>query len=266
MKKRRWYLASLVVTLTFMTVPVLSDQKQGSAQSPSELQAIPVLKNMSEYLAHAESYRVTIRDGYDVIQESGQKVEFGEFRIVTVSRSDRLRIEVERSDGQKDLVIFDGKDMTIYTAEHNIYAISSRQGTLNQAIKYALDDLKIRMPLALMFLSTLPSELDNLGVSADYVEKTNITDVPCDHLSVRPAGGVDLQVWIAQGSEPLPRRIVLTYKEENGQPQFSADLSNWNLAPDLSDAPFGFTPPNAVERIQYHAEVRSAAHSLPKGP
>ncbi len=168
MKKRRWYLASLVVTLTFMTVPVLSDQKQGSIQSPSELQAMPILKNMREYLAHAGRFSVTIRDGYEVVQESGQKIEFGELRVVTVSRPDRLRIEVERSDGQKDLVIFDGKYMTIYSANHNIYATTSRQGTPDQAIKYALDDLKIRMPLALMFLSTLPTELDNLGVSADY--------------------------------------------------------------------------------------------------
>src|SRR3984893_19499309 len=174
MKKRRWCLASLVVTLTAMTVPVLSDQKQGSTQSPSEVQAMPILKNMSEYLAHAERFSVTIRDGYDVVQESGQKIEFGELRTITVSRPDRLHIEVERSDGQKDLVIFDGKDMTIYTANHNVYATTSRQGTLDQAIKYAVDDLKIRMPLALIFLSTLPGELDNLGGSADYLEKTTI--------------------------------------------------------------------------------------------
>lgn len=89
--------------------------------------------------------------------------------------------------------------------------------------------------MALMFLSTLPSELDNLGVFADYMEKTTITDVPCDHLAVWTAGGVDFQVWIAQGSEPLPRRIVITYKDEHGQPQFWADFSNWNLSPDLSD-------------------------------
>jgi hypothetical protein len=265
MRKRRGYLASLVVTLTIMTVPVLSGQKQSSAQSLSELQALPVLKNMSEYLAHAERFSVTIRDGCDVVQESGQKIEFGELRLVTVSRPDRLRIEVERSDGQKDLVIFDGKDMTVYTANHNIYAGTSRQGTLNQAIKYALDDLKIRMPLAVIFLSTLPSELDKLGVSADYVEKTTITDVPCDHLAVRTAGGVDFQVWVAQGSEPLPRRIVITYKDENGQPQFCADLSNWNLAPDVSDALFAFTKPNGAERIQFLAEVRStAATATPK--
>jgi len=170
MQKRRWYLASLVVTLTVLTVPVLSAENQSSIQSPSELQAMPVLKNMSEYLAHAERFSVTIRDGCDVVQESEQKIEFGNLRIVTVSypdrlrRPDRLRIEVERSDGQKDLVIFDGKDMTIYTANDNIYATTARQGTLDQEIKYALDDLKIRMPLSLMFLSTLPSELDKLQV------------------------------------------------------------------------------------------------------
>jgi hypothetical protein len=123
--------------------------------------------------------------------------------------------------------------MTIYTANHNIYAVTSRQGTLDQSIKYALDNLKIRMPLAVVFLSTLPSELDNLGVSADYLEKTTVTEVPCDHLAVRTAGGVDFQVWIAQGDEPLPRRIVITYKDENGQPQFWADFFNWNLAPKL---------------------------------
>jgi hypothetical protein len=259
MTKRRSYLASLVVTLTFMTVPVLSDQNQSSARSPSELQAMSILKSMSEYLAHAGRFSVTIRDGYDVVQESGQKIEFGELRLVTVSRPDRLRIEVKRSDGQKGLVTFDGKDITIYTANDNIYATTSRQGTLDQAIKYAVDDLKIRMPLALMLLSTLPSELDNLGVSADYLEKTTITDAPCDHLAVRTTGGVDFQVWVAQGDEPLPRRIVITYQNETGQPQFWADLSKWNLSPNVSDALFAFTPLDGAERIQFLALAGSAA-------
>jgi len=116
-----------------------------------------------------------------------------------------------------------------------------------------------------MLLSTLPTELDKLGVSADYVETTTITDVPCDHLAARTAGGVDFQVWVAQGDEPLPRRIVITYKTENGQPQFWADLSKWNLAPDVSDALFAFTPPNGAERIQFLAEVRNAVATPKKG-
>jgi len=140
-------------------VPLLVAQEQQSTPPASEQSALAILKNMSEYLAKAERFSVSIRDGYDAVQQSGQKVEFGEVRKVTVSRPDRLRIEVERSDGEKGLVIFNGKDLTVYTADKNVYATLSRQGTLDQAIKYALDDLKIRVPLAMMLLATLPSEL-----------------------------------------------------------------------------------------------------------
>ena len=101
------------------------------------------------------------------------------------------------------------------------------------------------------------------GVSADYVETTIIADVPCDHLAVRTAGGVDFQVWIAQGSEPLPRRIVITYKDEHGQPQFWADLSNWNLAPDVFDALFAFTPPYGGPPRQ-HRVFPNVGHNLPQ--
>ena len=258
MNNRSLCVALVVVSLATMK-QVLVAQEQNSTPSASEQKAMTILKNMSEYLAKADRFSVSIRDGYDAVQQSGQKVEFGEIRKVTVSRPDRLRIEVERSDGEKGLVVFNGKDLTVYTADKNVYATVSREGTLDQAIAYALNDLKIRVPLAMMLLSTLPSELDKLVVSADYVETTTITDVPCDHLAVRTSKGVDFQVWVAQGSEPLPRRIVITYKDDPGQPQFWADLSNWNLAPEVSDALFTFTPPAGADRIQFLAEVGGAA-------
>src|SRR5215471_2180173 len=258
MNSKNLYLP-LLLSLMIMTVPVLGAQEQNSSPSASEQKAMTILKNMSQYLAQAERFSVTIRDGYDAVQQSGQKIEYGEVRKVTVSRPDRLRFEVERSDGEKGLVIFNGKDLTVYTANKNVYATVSKQGTLDQVVKYALEDLKIRVPLAMMLLSTLPIELDKLVVSADYVETTTITDVPCDHLAVRTTKGVDFQVWVAQGNEPLPRRIVITYKDEAGQPQFWADLSNWNLAPEVSDALFTFSPPDGASRIQFLAEVGGAA-------
>jgi hypothetical protein len=256
LKQRKWRLALLLLSLT---APVLSAQGQSPAASPSGPEAAPLLKKMSEYLAQAERFSVLVREGYDVVQESGQKIEFGEIRKLTVSRPDQLRIEVESSNGEKRLVVFDGKDITVYLSNENIYATTSRPGTLDEAIKYVVGDLKVRVPLAMMLLSTLPSELDDRVASTDYVEKTTITDVPCDHLAVRTTGGVDFQVWIAQGDKPLPRRIVITYKDEAGQPQFRADFSDWNLAPDLSNALFTFTPPNGAERIQFLAEVRDVA-------
>ena len=53
MKKRRWSMALLVMGLTVMTVPIWGAQEQGSTQLPSEPQAMPILKKMSEFLAAA---------------------------------------------------------------------------------------------------------------------------------------------------------------------------------------------------------------------
>ncbi|MBV8173453.1 MAG: DUF2092 domain-containing protein, partial [Verrucomicrobia bacterium] len=76
---------------------------------------------------------------------------------------------------------------------------------------------------------------------------------------MRTNRGVDFQVWVAQGNQPLPRRIVITYKDEPGQPQFWAHLSNWNLAPVISDALFAFTPPNGADRVQFLAGLGNAS-------
>ena len=61
------------------------------------------------------------------------------------------------------------------------------------------------------------------------------------------------------GYQPLPKRIVITYFEEEGQPQFWAELSNWNLSPVISDDFFLFTPPNGAERIQFMAQIGRSA-------
>jgi hypothetical protein len=257
-KSKSLHLALPVASLMISMVPLRAAPEQNLTPSESEQRAMTILKNMSQYLAKAERFSVTIRDGYDAVQQSGQKVEFGEIRKMTVNRPNDLRIEVERSDGEKSLVVFSGKDLTVYTPDKNVYATISKEGTLDQVIQYAVEDLKIRVPLAMMLLSTLPSEVDKLVVSADYVETTTITDVPCDHLAVRTDKGVDFQVWVARGSEPLPRRIVITYKDETGQPQFWADLSSWNLAPEISDTLFTFTPPADADRIQFLAEIGNA--------
>jgi hypothetical protein len=72
--------------------------------------------------------------------------------------------------------------------------------------------------------------------------------VATDHIACR-GETTDAQLWIPRDGDPLPRRIVITYRLAPGQPQFAADLGGWNLAPDVPDSLFGFTPPTGVERI-----------------
>jgi hypothetical protein len=236
------------------------------AQSPevtaSQAKARAILKGMADYLARTPHFSVAIQSGYDVLQASGQKIEFGDTRKVVVSRPDRLNIDIERSDGEKGRIVYDGKQITGFVATQNRYAQAAVPGDLDKAITYAVKDLKMRVPLAMLYISQLPAELDRRVQSVDYVEKTTLSGVPCHHLAAR-AATVDFQLWIADGDQPLPRRVVLTYKDAPGQPQYWADLSDWDLAPKITDATFAFTPPKDAQKIPFLSELRRSGNLLP---
>jgi hypothetical protein len=62
---------------------------------------------------------------------------------------------------------------------------------------------------------------------------------------------VDFQVWIARGDQPVPVRVVLTYKHAAGQPQFSAMLHDWNFHPAIDPELFAFVPAAGAERVAF---------------
>jgi hypothetical protein len=122
----------------------------------------------------------------------GKKIEFGEVRQLKVSRPDHLHIEIERGNGEKTLVFFNGKDITIYIGNDNVHATTFKPGTLDQAIRYAVVDLKSRVPLSVMLLSNFPAEIQTRVTAADYVEATRIAGVTCDHIVARTAALISM--------------------------------------------------------------------------
>ena len=62
-----------------------------------------------------------------------------------------------------------------------------------------------------------------------------------DHIALR-GDSEDIQLWIPHDGDPLPKRIVITYRLAAGVPRFAADLDAWNLAPDVTESLFSFTP------------------------
>jgi len=228
---------------------------------PADARAI--LMRMARFLSQAPRFSVNVLSGYDAVQASGQKIEFGEVRKVTVSRPNRLRIEVEQSNGNKHLALFDGRDITVSSMPQNVYAQISRPGDIDGAIRYFINDLNMRLPLAVLLVSRLPDELGRRVQSLDYVERTTILGTPSHHLAGRTET-VDFQVWVAEGDQPLPQRVVLTYKDAEGQPQFRALFSDWNLSPTVTDSMFAFTPLEEAKKIAFLPQLRQVAIQNPK--
>ena len=231
-----------------------------SAQSTAvEPQAQQLLVNALTYISRQERFSVVVRANYDSYQQSGQKIEFGETRRVTLIRPDRLRVEIEESNGVGHLILFDGKDLTLSTPQSNVYAQLPKPGTIDHAVVFFVRDLRMRLPLAALLLTTAPDELTQRTLSIDYVEKTRILGKPAHHLAGR-TDSVDYQIWVADGEQPLLMRVVLTYPAEPGQPQYRAAFSDWTLAPEVQDSVFAFSAPSDARRIAFLAEMPRAAN------
>lgn len=239
---------SIVLSLSVACISPAFAQAPPQTEVQEQVEAKAILMRMAEFLAHLPRFSVTARMGYDVVQQNGQKIEFGEVREVVAARPDRMRVDVKRSDGDQELLLFDGSSVTVFDADNNVYARIDKPGDLDALVTYFVKDLQMRLPLAQMLVTSLPAQLQKRVRSVDYVERAVDLDVPCDHLAAR-ADTVDFQVWIAQGDQPLPRRVVITYREAEGEPQFWAELANWNLAPETPEALFAFTPPAGAEEI-----------------
>jgi hypothetical protein len=223
-------------------------------------QAMTTLQRMADLLSQAQRLSVTAEISFDVVQESGEKLEFGETRQIVIGRPDRVRIDITKRDGGTSGFIFDGQAISVFNAKENVYATAAKPGTLDEAIDYFINDLDMRFPLAELFSSELAEALREKVRVAYYVEPATIAGVSCDHLAFR-GDHADLQLWVARGDQPLPGRIVITYKDAVGQPQFRAQFSGWNLAPDVPDSLFVFTPPAGAAKIAF-----AARESVPTTP
>jgi hypothetical protein len=53
-------------------------------------------------------------------------------------------------------------------------------------------------------------------------------------------------------------RVVLTYKDEPGQPEFRAQFADWNLAPAITASTFQPPIPAGAQKVQFEAQLATA--------
>jgi hypothetical protein len=216
------------------------------------------VRAMASFLAKAQRLSVTIDCAYDVLQDSGEKIEFGERRVVVLRRPDRARVDVTRRDGLRRGVVFDGTQLAVFDLDEKVYSTVSKPGTVDAAFDYFVNELNMRLPLHELLKSDLPTVLKDVVGTARLVASERLGDVATDHIALRGATA-DMQLWIPRDGDPLPKRVVITYRLAGGQPQFEADLGAWNLAPEVPDSLFAFTPAAGAERIPVLAPRRGKA-------
>ncbi len=213
------------------------------------------LKRSADFLAAQESFSFQTDIAFDVVQANGQVLEFGGTRGYLMRRPDRLRIESIDDDGGVKQLFFDGKSILIDMPNEDAYVEVEKPGTLYAAMDYLVEELGAPAPLEDFISENFAAGPTDRIVTGFYVQRVMLGGQICEHLAWRTQH-VDVQLWVQEGNEPVPCRVVITYKKAEAHPQFAADFHLWNFAPDVVDELFVFTPPESAERLQVQSFVR----------
>lgn len=207
-----------------------------------------LLKRMGDYLAQAQFFSVSAEVWQDVQLSSGQRLQAGRTIELQVRRPDRLRADVHSTRHNRELV-YDGSAITLLNRAQNFYGTVRASGSLDEAMDVAIERFGIAMPLEDFIRSDPHKDLLQKATSGTDIGPVTVMGVPCEHLAFTQEN-IDWQVWIEDGARPVPRKFVITYKDEPDSPQYTAIFSNWDFATKLPDFVFKFEPPAGASKIK----------------
>lgn len=222
---------------------------EAAPEAAVDPEAIAILRRATELLSGLKSFSFETESAFDVVQTSGQKLQFTTAQKTFVRRPDRVYSETVRDDGVKRQVYYNGHNLTMYQENEKVYGTIPVPSTIDATLDYVEERGIVRMPVSDLLYSDL-SFLEEKADYGDYVGESRVGGVPCDHLAFGNES-VDWQLWIQKGKKPLFRKVLIVYKERPGQPQYGARLNAWKLSASLPDSRFLFSPPKDAERIKF---------------
>jgi len=225
-------------------------------EQPSDVdrEALSILRKATAFLTGLAQFRLKGYKETDVLQDSGQKLQFSSSFEISLKRPDSIFASRRDDDGIIRQLWFDGKTVTMYDEGEKVYAKIKAPDTIDGMLDYLETVMESPFPLADLFYNDL-SHLSDLIVSGRYLDISFVENSACYHLAFR-GESLDWQIWVDRGEKPFIRKIVLTYKELPGGPQISARLDDWDIQPQLPDAIFQFTPPEDSRRIPVLGSTR----------
>jgi hypothetical protein len=186
---------------------------------------------------------------YDVVTQSDQKLSFGGTVTVSVRRPNGLHVQFD-GDERTSRIVFDGETFTFNDVVANVYARAETLGEIDAAIDDVFDRFGFSVPIADLVYANPYLTLSENILDGFYVGHHRVEGIPCHHLAFSQET-IDWQIWIEDGPRPLPRKLLITYKTEEGSPQYQATITSWDLEPRFSDHYFTFQPPAGADEIEF---------------
>lgn len=203
-------------------------------------QACQFLKETPAFSLHAEVWK-------DEVLPSGHKIQVTRSIDLDVKRPDHLFVDA-RAHHRGRTIWYDGKTLTVLDRQRNLYGVADAPSSIDQALDTLSQNYGITVPLEdLAVADPYASVMDHV-TAGGYFGDEPVLGVMCKHIGFS-TDRIDWQLWVSDSPQPLPQKLVITYKTEDQSPQYIAILSKWTLMDRASELPFNFIAPPGSSQI-----------------
>jgi hypothetical protein len=262
-----WVVAASLVMLGLTSVH--SGQAQNKPASPTTPQAPAtpappaisqlaeqLLKQMSTYISSANEFTFHADIAFDHVLPSGQKLQYEAAEDIALQRPGGLYVEWSGDLGDRQFW-YDGKSVTLYDPSTPFYASEAAPSDIDAMLEGVITQLGFSPPLAdFLYRDPYHAMAGHIQFGLD-LGPTDVNGRRCESLAFVEED-IDWQIWIDSGPQLTPCKLVITYKSQPSQPQFSAVFSDWNFNPRIAEPVFTPSVPPGTEKIPFAPVVASA--------
>ena len=228
--------------------------QDGSGQSAPTTPVIdPVadklLKSMSATLASAKTLNFNADINFDQLLVSGQQIQYGGEAKLMLKRPGMVYAEYAGDLNAKKVWYTNG-EVTVLDLNTNFYGKLPVPSTLDEAMDNLMTQYGFTLPLSDVLVSDPYKAFVSNVAAGVVIGDSNINGQKCKHLAFVEKF-IDWQIWIPEGAQALPCKLVITYKTIPGGPQYEAVFHDWAINPAVDASAFKPVLPEGSEQIEF---------------
>jgi len=253
LKKALFILLAILLVNVFVgnisITNILSEDAYAQDTNPNiDPQAAEILQNMSYFLGSKDQYTFKAEIMFDQLVNSNRKIQYSAEEKVYIKKNGNFTIEYISDLGGYKLWFEAGKT-TILELPTKLFSTATLPATIDQALKKLKEEYNFTPALSdLLFINTFRALTANVQ-SGSYFGSSKVFGVRCDHLAFVQQN-IDWQIWVESGKRPIPRKLVITYKDLPGAPQFIAILRDWVIDRPITNFAFKADIPKLSQKAE----------------
>ncbi|ACD20969.1 DUF2092 domain-containing protein [Paraburkholderia phytofirmans] len=248
---KRHILAAAVFAGSIATVPLYAQEtlpaSAVAATAAVDPAAVSALRDMGAHLQALQRFTVSTELTGERVLEDGQKLQHTATAVLDVDRPNRVRVVMRSARGTRE-IFYDGKTVWLYTPAQKYYSSVPFDSNLAELVDHLRARFAVEIPLADLFVWGTPDAPADQFESAMYAGQDYVGTDVCNHYAFRE-NDVDWQIWIKADGNPLPRKLVITRRDDDARPQ-STSIIDWVTSPTFRTSVFVFRPPVGARQVE----------------